>query len=158
VNGRCTILYVSSYRVFVRYTKWWRYSILLYSLQYFKKKIQHTVPCTHLTAVHDEIKLSTVESYMCWSGKITDIFEEFVPCNFILHILILWCRAKICGLGVWGVAWQYGKQTLCHIQSEKSTLQGCVIIGMFTMMTSIIVWFSVNLLSNDCRHHLAPKG
>ena len=32
-----------------------------------------------LTAVGDEIKLSTVESYMCWSGKVTDIFEEFVP-------------------------------------------------------------------------------
>jgi hypothetical protein len=39
------------------------------------------------------------------------------------------------------VAWEHGKQTLLHIQSEKSTVQGCVMIKMFKVMTSVIVYF-----------------
>jgi len=33
------------------------------------------------------------------------------------------------------------KQTVFHVQSEKAAVQGCTVIEMFRVMTSV-VWFS----------------
>ena len=53
------------------------YFILLYSVQCSKNSADCYMYT--LTAVRDGMKLSSVESCMCRSSKITDIFEEFVP-------------------------------------------------------------------------------
>lgn len=34
------------------------------------------------------------------------------------------------------------KRTLFHIRLEKAAVQGCAVIEMFRVMTSVIVWFS----------------
>jgi hypothetical protein len=34
--------------------------------------------------------------------------------------------------------------TLFHTQSETAAVQGCAIIEVFRVMTSVIVWFSVH--------------
>jgi len=114
------------------------YFILLYSVQCSK----NSADCYMftLTAVRDGVKLSAVESCVCWSGKITDIFWGICAFIFILRILILWCGSAVREFRSFAQA--HGRQTLFHNQLEKAALQGCAVIEMFRVMTSVIVWFS----------------